>query len=403
MASSRLWHVLTACVAALSGPAVATLRAQIITEVHVTPETMTIAVGQEQPLFTTAFDRQGNLVPAARFTFRTSDSSVAAVRGDGTVVGRKPGLAKIEARAGHRRASLAVLVADTTTRRSQPPRATQPSRTTPPPGPPSAPPLAPPGGILALEPAAMTLLPSEKLSAVPRVVRDDGTSVTPPRVTWKSLQPEVATVDGEGRVVALAPGRAAIQATAGAMTATMPVEVVLANFALDAARLALTPGKIDTLRATVPSQGGREVRAALRWYSSDSTVARVGAGGVIEAVAPGTAQVIAAGLSQERRAVVLVYRRPETFILSPPPSKGSVPVPLQGSAELSARAEAADGTPIPAAPIVWELGDSSLIAFDQSTGQVSGKALGATTLTAKLDGFPPAVWTISVQLDTIAK
>lgn len=360
-----------------------------------TPETMTIAVGQEQPLFTTAFDRQGNLVPAARFTFRTSDSSVVAVRANGTVVGRKPGLAKIEARAGHRRASLAVLVADTATKRSQPPRATQPSRTTPP--------LAPPGGVLALEPAAMTLMPFEKLSIVPRVVRDDGTSATPPRVTWTSLQPEVATVDGEGHVVALAPGRAAIQATAGGMTATIPVEVLLANFALDATRLALTPGKIDTLRATVPSQGGREVRAALQWHSSDSTVARVGAGGVIQAVAPGTAEVVATGLSQERRAVVLVYRRPETFILSPPPSKGPVQVPLQGNAQLSARAEAADGASIPAAPIVWELGDSSLIAFDQNTGQVSGKALGATTLTAKLDGFPAAVWTINVQLDTISR
>jgi hypothetical protein len=44
-------------------------RAQTVTEVQVTPETLTLAVGGKQRLFATAYDRQGNLIPSARFTF----------------------------------------------------------------------------------------------------------------------------------------------------------------------------------------------------------------------------------------------------------------------------------------------------------------------------------------------
>ena len=46
--------------------------AQTASEVQVTPETMTLGVGQRQPIFATAYDRQGNLIPSAKFTFWSS-------------------------------------------------------------------------------------------------------------------------------------------------------------------------------------------------------------------------------------------------------------------------------------------------------------------------------------------
>ena len=88
------------------------LRAQSVAEVQVAPQTLTLGVGQKQTIFAAAFDRSGNLISNARFTFWTSDSSIARVQTDGTVTGVKPGLAKIEARTQGRRASLAVLVGD---------------------------------------------------------------------------------------------------------------------------------------------------------------------------------------------------------------------------------------------------------------------------------------------------
>ena len=67
-------------------------KAQTATEVQITPETMTLGVGQRQPLFATAYDRQGNLIPNARFTFLSSDTLIAKVTREGAVLGVSPGL-----------------------------------------------------------------------------------------------------------------------------------------------------------------------------------------------------------------------------------------------------------------------------------------------------------------------
>ena len=118
-------------------------QAQNVAEIQVTPETMTLGVGQKQALFAAAFDARGNLIAAAKFTFWSSDTMIARVRKDGTVLGVSPGLAKIEARSQGSRASMAVLITG------------------------SAPP-DPAGGragtasVLTLEPASVTLYPGEK-------------------------------------------------------------------------------------------------------------------------------------------------------------------------------------------------------------------------------------------------
>lgn len=393
-ASSNLWRVLAACATLAGLLPVAGLRAQSITEVHVTPEMMKLSIGQEEPLLATAFDRQGNLVSAAQFTFRTSDSAVAVVRKDGMVIARKTGVAKVEARIGGRQASLTVLVEGGKTAGADPPPPT--------PGSASAANAASPGGVLALVPAALTLLPTEVTQLTPRLLRDDGISIAPQRVAWASLAPEIATVSDDGLVTAVAPGQTLAQAAAGGLTATVPVTVVQAEFALNTGRVALTLGRRDTLRAIVPSQRGRQLRAPLSWRSTDPAVAWIGADGVVQGVAPGTAEAVATGMGQERRARVLVYRRPETFVVSPRTSGGPLDLPLRGTATVSARAETAAATLVPEAPIEWEVGDSSLIAFDQKSGRLAGKALGTTTLTAKLEGFPAAVWKINVIPDSAA-
>ena len=72
--------------------------AQTVNEVQVTPETMTLAVGQRQPIFAAAYDRQGNLIASAKFGFWSSDTLIARVGKEGSVLGVSPGLAKVEAR-----------------------------------------------------------------------------------------------------------------------------------------------------------------------------------------------------------------------------------------------------------------------------------------------------------------
>ncbi len=349
--------------------------AQTVAEVQVTPETMTLGVGQKQALFATAFDQRGNLIPSAKFAFRSSDTLIAQVRKDGTVIGIKPGLAKIEARAQGRQASMAVLITG-----GAPSEASS---------------RAASASILTLEPASLSLYPGETVRISAQAQREDGTPVSIGRVMIKSVKPEIARVDSGGLVTGMAPGRTIVQAASGRLMATLPVEVVQANFALDPERLLLAPDETDTVRAVVPSQGNREIRGLVQWRSTDTSVATVTGGGVVRGRAPGQAEIVAAAFTQERRTSVTVHRVPDALVVSPPQG-GALQVPLRSTRQFTAVAESADSTPIPEAQVVWEVGDSSVASFDPKTGVLTPKSIGSTTLTARLAGVNSAVWTIQV-------
>jgi uncharacterized protein YjdB len=344
---------------------------QTVAEVQVTPETMTLGVGQKQAIFAAAFDLRGNLIPSAKITFGSSDTLIAQVRKDGTVLGVTPGLAKIEARSQGKRASLAVLI--TGTARG-----------------------APAASVLTLQPATVTLLPGESVRISPQALREDGTPAAIGRVSWKSLKPEIATVDSAGIVFGVSPGSTIVQATTGnRLMATLPVEVAQADFVLSPTKILLGPEEADTIRVLVPSQGNRQVHALIQWRSSDSAVAAVSPSGIVRARAPGQAEIIASGPAQERRVPVSVHPLPEALVVSP--HLGStIQLPLRSTRQFTAIAEAADSSPIPEARPVWHLSDSAVASFDQSTGTLTPKMLGRTTLTATLAGIPPAVWTVQV-------
>ena len=244
-----------ACLGATAVPA--RLAAQSVSEVQVTPETMTLAVGQKQPIFATAYDRQGNLMAAAKFTFWSSDTAIAKVSREGTVLGIAAGLAKVEARTQGRRASLAVLITGGSS------------------GAGSA------GSLLTLEPTTAMLLPGESVLITPQAVHEDGSTTAVGKVAWKSLKPEVATVDSTGLVLAVAPGKSIVQASASAgLMATLPVEVEQADIALLGDVDALGPEDAETLgvrsprrtiaRSGTASGGSRPIPRSRPWTPTGS-------------------------------------------------------------------------------------------------------------------------------------
>jgi uncharacterized protein YjdB len=359
-------------------------KAQTATEVQITPETMTLGVGQRQSLFATAYDRQGNLITNARFTFLSSDTLIAKVTREGAVLGVSPGLAKVEARVQGRRASMAVLITGT-----------GPAGDTANQSP------APAGTVLTLDPPALTLLPGESVTLTPHAQREDGTPVDPSRIAWTSLRPEVAAVDSAGLVVGVGPGRSIVQGTtANGLMATAPIEVASADIALSGTRVVVGPEESDTLFAVIPSQNGRAVHGGIQWQVLDSAIASVGPTGIVTGRAPGQTELIATGFGQERRAAVLVHRVPQSLVITPPVS-APIQLPVKGVRRISAVAEAADSTPIPEARVLWTVADTQLVTFDPVKGTITGKAQGRTTLTADLHGFDPVIWTIEVIPGTI--
>ena len=374
-----LWAPLVLLVGGLLAPPTSLAsQAQSISEIQVTPETMTLGVGQKQALFAAAFDARGNLIASAKFTFWSSDTLIARVRKDGSVVGVTPGLAKIEARSQGRRASMAVLI--TGSAPAEPPGQRGGSNT-----------------ILTLEPASATLYPGETVRVRAEALRSDGSPAVAGNVYWKSIKPEIAAVDTGGVVTALSPGRTVVQvSTSNRLLATFPVEVSQPDFVLSRREIVLGPGDWDTLRALVPTQANREIRSLIQWRSTDTSIVTVDSPGIVRAIAPGVAEVIAAGFSQERRVTVRVHRLPQALVVSPLHSVGPILLPLRSTRRFTAVAEAADSTPIPEARVVWEVGDTTLVTFDRAAGMLTPKARGTTTLTARLPGIEPAVWTIQV-------
>ncbi|HET8623421.1 MAG TPA: Ig-like domain-containing protein [Gemmatimonadales bacterium] len=355
------------------------LTAQTVAEVQVTPETMTLAVGQKQTLFAAAFDRQGNLISNARFTFRSSDTTIARVEPDGVVVGLAPGLARVEARVQTRRGSLAVLV-------------TGPGGVGGAPGTTSL-----EGVTLTVEPASLRLLPGETVRLVPQAVTDNGNIGDPGVVTWKSLRPDLARVDSTGLVTGIADGRTIIQvAAANGLMATAPVEIQAAEVVLSKRRIALSPDGLDTLQIQVPSQNDRVPASGAEWASSDSSIVRVGPTGIVQGVRSGKAEIVARGYAQELRASVVIYPTPASVILTPRPGTTPIPVPLGQSRRIVAVAQAADSSPIPEARVQWEVADTSIAVYDPATGELTGRGLGTSSLTAKVAGFQPASWAFTV-------
>ncbi len=359
------------------------LRGQAAVEVQVTPSQLRLAVGQRERLFLSAYDANGNLLAEPAFTFVVSQSAVAGVAADGTVTALAPGSARVEIRSGTGKASVAVTV-------------TAPPPVPPPAAEPEPVPILPPGARLVPTPASLRLLRLESARVAVALLTADNSGLGQVHVTWRSLAPDVASVDETGRVVGLLAGQAQLMATGpGGLTA--PVNVSVADDSLSAmpTRLLLAADAMDSIRVVVPAQGARQVTSGLAWRSSDPAVVRVSPEGVVLGVSPGEAYVLVSGYAQQRTVRVTVHPRPDRLRITPAPGPplrltpgASIPIVLQ--------AVTADSVPIAELDYRWQVGDTSLAAFDAAARRLTATGLGRTTLTMTTRGFEPTVWEVEV-------
>lgn len=377
--------------------------AQNVSEVQVAPPSVNIRVGERTGLLATAFDRIGNVIPTVRIIWSSNNVAIAKVDNNGTITGVANGVAIIEARVGARRGQAAVQVGNGTA--AAPPAAPAAALPAAPPSTPGFDPLAGqpagsgPAAALRIEPGMVYLLPSENTRVAPRALRDDGSPAAPVVVTWTSLRADVASVDQNGNVVALAPGQGTIQVSAaGGLTATAPVVVQQAEFSVrEGAQIAMSPGGLDTLHVIVANQNSRTVNPlTLQWGSTDQSVARVSLAGVVTAVGPGKTTLVVSGLLQNKNVEVSVHQVVDKLSVRPRLS-AEVQVPLTGTAKFEVQALTAANVPVPEAPLRWSVADSGVATFNPVTGVLTGRAVGKTQLTARGPSSGLAVtWNIAV-------
>jgi Big-like domain-containing protein/WD40 repeat protein len=369
----------------LAGPAAA----QAVSELQVSPENLTLRVGERKSLFPAAFDRSGNVIPTARFTYRSTAPGVASVDADGAVIGRAAGSTNIEVRAGTRSVTVPVTVSG--------------SATTAGGGAPAG-----LGGLgaapantnrIIIDPATIYLVPSESQRLVARAIAGDGNVLGNVGAVWRSLTPGSISVSDSinGVVVGLGAGAGTIEARlANGLSATAPVQVSAVPFEMQRKTIGLSPDEIDTVRVVVPAQNNRRLEAGLTFTSTNPNIVQIGPTGVMQARSSGQVEVVVTGYFQEARVTVTVHRPIAYFTLEPAPADGPVTVPIRGFRQVRGRAEAADSTPIPEAPLRWDVTDSSIASYDAAAGRIIGKRQGTTTLVLNTRGYQPKVWTINV-------
>lgn len=133
---------------------------------------------------------------------------------------------------------------------------------------------------------------------------------------WESSDEEVATVDGEGLVTAIADGTAVITATIGEYTASCIVRCVNvtgnrgvnnidSEYVINYEDVTLSR-KGEYFQLTLTSVLGEEV-PSFTWKSDDTDVATVDSKGVVTAVSDGTAYVTATVGGDQFRCIVRVH------------------------------------------------------------------------------------------------
>ncbi|MBQ7005505.1 MAG: Ig-like domain-containing protein [Clostridia bacterium] len=112
-------------------------------------------------------------------------------------------------------------------------------------------------------------------------------------VTFESDNEEVAKVDANGKVTAIATGKATVTATTadGKFTATAEISVVKypSEIQLYKTEFSLKTGEKEKIQYTLAPDGITET--AVTWKSSDETVVTVSAEGILSAVGKGTANI----------------------------------------------------------------------------------------------------------------
>jgi hypothetical protein len=226
-----------------------------------------------------------------------------------------------------------------------------------------------------------------QLAATPRA--PDGKPLAIP-VRWTSLRPEVAEVDGRGRVTARRTGEAQVAAEAGGtagratVTVSVPSRAALAPAALELVGVPAS-GK---LALALSDEAGRSVAAReVAWSSSDEKVARVADGGAVTAVGTGRATVSARSAGLTASAEVTV-RLPEFARIAVRPPR--LVLPAGGTARVEAEAVDGAGRPVAGVPIGWASSDGAVVRVAPD-GAVAAVAKGRARLVASGGGRSAAV------------
>ena len=197
------------------------------------------------------------------------------------------------------------------------------------------------------------------------------------KVTWKSSNAAVASVDANGKVTGVAAGEATITVTTedGAKTATCKVTVTIpvTGVTLNKTALTLNIGASETLTATVaPAEATNK---KVTWKSDKPEIASVDANGKVTGVKAGEATITVTTEDGAKTATCKVTVKPN---LVSEITLAALAIYVGESKAITATVKPDDATN---KALTWTSSDETVATVD-ATGKVTGKKIGTATITA---------------------
>ncbi len=276
---------------ALASPLIFLVALQTATQaaqVVVSPDSFDLAVDETRQLRVQAFDMDGNPIDQVTARWLSANADVASVDAEGVVTALRPGKAEIFVFADQKLSFSLVNVPQ------------------------------PPPSTIELGIAGDAVLAGASTPVQVTARTRFGDELDWASVSYESSDPSVATVDGDGRIYGVRPGRATIRATSGAASAQSEVRVT-ANpavaYELVPDRKTVRTGDVVRYRVRALSAGGDEVAILRPAWSVSGARAQIegegeGAEGVFVAEQPGTYRITALiGRNLARSVTVDVVER----------------------------------------------------------------------------------------------
>jgi uncharacterized protein YjdB len=220
-----------------------------------------------------------------------------------------------------------------------------------------------------------------------------GNKLTGRKVTWSSLNPNIAPVDANGVVSGLAIGSSIITARADGITAqtNMIVQPLVASVVLSPAASTVAVGANRQLTVAVSDKNGLALAGrTVEYSSSNPAIATVNAAGTILGVAVGSAVITAKAIQDQvsGTATVNVVQVPVASIAITPAGAQTV---FQGlTLQLAATLRDGTGNVLTGRTVNWSTSNPS-VATVSPAGLVTGVALGQVSITAESEGVTSGV------------
>jgi len=333
-----------------------------VATVTVDPRTANLIVGATQQLTATTKDANGATLTGRPIAWSSSDAAVAEVSATGVVTARAEGAATITATSEDKSGTATINVRPV--------------------------PLAPVDRVV-VTPSSKEMVNGTtfQFTAEPRDAA--GNPLTGRAIVWSSAKEDVATVDDDGTVTAVAPGTATIRATSegkrGQATVTV-VPVPAASVTIEPeAPVSLASGTTVDLDAVVRDAAGNVLAdRPVTWRSSDTDRATVSNAGVVTGKRAGSVTITAEREGKRDEATITITPGAAASVNGAGPDAGdgqsgevnsTLPEPL------IVLVEDAAGNPVPGVTVVW-------------TATLGGGSLDPSTSVTDADGRAQTRWTL---------